>query len=151
MSLLKVGVETETDREFIDSFFEVFYTTVANSPEIEVFREVFFSLFYATVNVINGLLPVLKIEVNDGSVVEQVRTAWVEFVPDLHFLQGLDQDLCLFHLILSLGDVEPIYVNHGDVDVRLYFLRVDLFGFVELRYRFIEIMFFIRKFHPFSE
>jgi hypothetical protein len=75
MSLLKVGVETETDREFIDSFFEVFYTTVANSPEIEVFREVFFSLFYATVNVINGLLPVLKIEVNDGSVVEQVRTA----------------------------------------------------------------------------
>lgn len=85
MSLLVVLVQTETNRELVYSFFKVFYAGIANSPEIEVFRQIFFCLFDTTVNVLVALLPILKVKMYDRPMVEKIGTIGIELIPLLHF------------------------------------------------------------------
>lgn len=97
------------------------------------------------------MFPVLEVEVDDGAVVEQVGAVGVEFAPQLHLLQGRYQSLGFFHLIFFFGDIIPEDENHGDIDIRLYFLRVDLLRFVELGNGVIKLIAFISQFYSFCE
>lgn len=85
MSLLVVLVQTETNRELVYSFFKVFYAGIANSPEIEVFRQIFLCLFDTTVNVLVALLPILKVKMYDRPMIEKIGTIGIELIPLLHF------------------------------------------------------------------
>lgn len=85
MSLLVVLVQTETNRELVYSFFKVFYAGITNSPEIEVFRQIFLCLFDTTVNVLVALLPILKVKMYDRPMIEKIGTIGIELIPLLHF------------------------------------------------------------------
>lgn len=85
MSLLIVLVQTETDRELVYSFFEIFYARIANSPKIEVFGQIFLCFFNTTINVLVTLLPILKVKMDDSPMVKKIRTIGIELIPLLHF------------------------------------------------------------------
>lgn len=71
------------------------------------------------------LLPILKEKMNNRAMVQQVRTIWIQFIPQLHLPQCLNQGLRQFTLILLSGLVSFENDGHGDIDVGFYFLRID--------------------------
>jgi hypothetical protein len=77
---------------------------------------------------------------NDSAMIEEVRTVGVEFPSDFHFLKGFDEHLSLFHLVFTPGAVVLEYMGHGNIKVRLNFLWIDLFGFIEFTDGFCKII-----------
>lgn len=77
---------------------------------------------------------------DDSAMIEKVRTIGVEFPSDFHFLESFDEHLSLFHLIFAPCAVILQDMSHGDIEVRLNFLWIDLLGFIELGDSFCEVV-----------
>lgn len=140
MSLLEVAVQTQADRKLVDGLLEIFDTGMAHPSQIEIFRKILLCLLDAPVDVLMSLLPILEIQMDNSSVIEQVRTVRIKPISYLHVFQGIYQGLCHLDIIFILADIEPINMCHCDVDIRLYFLRIDACRFLELTHRLPEIM-----------
>ena len=52
MCLVAIGIQTQTNRKFIDRFLEIFNARIANSPQIEIFGQILFCFLNTTIDVI---------------------------------------------------------------------------------------------------
>ena len=96
MSLLEVVIQTETDRELIDGFLKLFDAGKTDSPQIKIFRKILLCFLDTTIDIFVGLFPILKVNMNDGPMIEKIRTVGIETTSLLHLLQSLNKNFWLF-------------------------------------------------------
>ena len=144
MSLLKVGVKTEANWEFVYGFLKILDARIADSSQIEILGKIFLRLFYAAVDVIVSLFPILKVNVNDCSMIEQIWTIGIQATSFLHLFQSLNQNFGSFNLIFAFAVVELMNEGHCGVNIRLYFLRIDICSLFEFIYAILEPVLLIR-------
>lgn len=131
MSIIIIYIQTQTYRKFIYCFFEIFYTRITHSTQIEIFWKVLLCLLNTSVYIIMSLLPIFKIQMNYCTMVQQIWTVGVQTITLLQFLQSLYQYLSPFNLILLFFTIVTLNQHHSNINVRFHFLRIHIFGCIK--------------------